>query len=115
VTQLARITAEPTLDALGNPVRRAILAMLAEAPQSVGALASRLPVSRPAVSRHLRVLEEADLVTFDRRGNRNIYRLQSEGFGAAHAWLDQFWDNALARFAMVAESTAPERTEGEPT
>lgn len=102
----AKITPETALDALGNPLRRSIVHMLAAESQPVGALAAKLPVSRPAVSKHLRVLEEANLVTFEKQGNRNVYRLAPLGFGAARQWLDKFWDNALARFAMVAENTS---------
>ena len=93
-------------DALGNPMRRAIVRLLAPGPQPVGAIAAQLPVSRPAVSKHLRVLQSAELVAYERRGNRNPFRLQPMGFEAARRWLDQFWDVALARFVMVAENTA---------
>jgi DNA-binding transcriptional ArsR family regulator len=94
------------LDALGNPIRRKIVALLSPGAQPVGVLAAQLPVSRPAVSKHLRVLENAELVTCERQGNRNLYRLDAQGFAAARGWLDSFWDEALARFAMVAENTS---------
>lgn len=96
------------LDALGNPVRRQIVQLLAAGPRPVGAIAAQLPVTRPAVSKHLRVLEDAALVTFDKAGNQNRYRLAPEGFTAARDWLGAFWDDALTRFALLAENTAPE-------
>jgi DNA-binding transcriptional ArsR family regulator len=104
----ARILAEPALDALGNPVRRAILRILAAGPRAVGEIAVKLPVSRPAVSKHLRIMERAQLVTHDRRGNRNLFRLDPSGFGAARRWLDGFWDEALANFARLADTPRPE-------
>jgi DNA-binding transcriptional ArsR family regulator len=104
-----RLRNDVVLDALGNDTRRAIVRLLAPGPRAVGELAARLPVSRPAVSKHLRILEDAKLVTFESDGTRNVYRLERAGFDAAHAWLDQFWDEALARFKLVAENTK-ERT-----
>jgi len=91
-------------EALGNAVRRDIVEALSEAPQSVGALALRLPVSRPAVSRHLRVLQEAGLVVHEGDGSRNVYRLRDAGFALARGWLMSFWDAALPRFAMLANN-----------
>lgn len=95
------------LDALGNPVRRAILELLAERPRPVGAITAGLDnaISRPAVSRHLKVLEQAELVTFERVGTRNVYRLEPTGFAEARAVLDAFWDEALDRFRLLAENT----------
>ena len=93
------------LDALGNPVRRDILMLLADGPKHVGELADSLPVSRPAVSRHLRQLEQAALVTSTPSGRRTVVELRYDGFEAAGVWLDAFWDHALRRFAMVAENT----------
>ena len=92
------------LDALGNPVRRQIVEMLAERPQAVGEIAAQLPISRPAVSKHLRVLQGAALVEFTADGTRNVFALRRQGFDAARAWLGDFWDDALARFRMVAEN-----------
>ncbi len=91
-------------DALGNPVRREIMRRLAAHPRSVGALAAALPISRPAVSKHLKVLQGAGLVSHSAYGNQNVYALDKRGFDEARAWLDAFWDEALARFAMVAEN-----------
>ena len=99
------LTDEAVFDALGNPVRREIMHILASGPRPVGEIAARLPVSRPAVSKHLRVLEDAHLVAYDKQGNRNVFRLDAVGFEAARHWLDAFWDEALARFALVAENT----------
>ena len=91
------------LDALGDPTRRAILELLAERPRPVGELAAELPVSRPAVSQHLRVLSDADLVSARRQGNRRIYQLDPSGVGAVRAYLDRFWNQALAAFKQAAE------------
>lgn len=92
------------LDALGNPVRREILERLRERPHNVGELAARFPVSRPAISRHLRVLTDAGLVVHTSEGTSNTYALRPEGFAVAHAYLSRFWDDALARFKLVAEN-----------
>lgn len=93
------------LDALGNPVRRQILALLSTGTRAVGKIAAELPVSRPAVSKHLQILERAELVTCERQGNRSLFRLRAQGFADARSWLDAYWDEALGRFAMVAENT----------
>ncbi|MEO1271642.1 MAG: metalloregulator ArsR/SmtB family transcription factor [Myxococcota bacterium] len=107
--------AEAVLDALGNPMRRQILKLLHDRPQSVGELARKLPVSRPAVSRHLRVMEEASLVGHVSEGTRHIFRVEQLGFVEAQRWLEGFWDDALARFALVAENSwNPEYEEEEP-
>ncbi len=95
------------LDALGNPTRREMLQLLGDSPRTVGELAEAFPISRPAVSKHLRVLEEAGLVRHATEGTRNIYELDLGGFEAARRWLDGFWDQALARFKLLAENTAP--------
>lgn len=98
---------EEVFDALGNPVRREIMRLLAPGPRPVGEIAAELPVSRPAVSKHLRILEDAKLVVHDKQGNRNVFRLHPAGFEAARQWLEAFWDDALARFTLVAENTSP--------
>ncbi len=90
-------------DALGDPTRRAIFELLAERPQAVGQLAGSLPVSRPAVSQHLRVLKQAGLVTDRAAGNRRIYQLDPIGVSALRAYLDRFWNRALAAFKEAAE------------
>lgn len=91
------------LDALGSPVRRAILQELRIAPLSVGEIAARFPVSRPAVSRHLRMLEQAGLVEARAAGARNVYDVRLQGFAAVRDFLDQFWDTALARLEALAK------------
>lgn len=90
------------LDALGNPVRREMLQALRATPLSVGELANRFPVSRPAVSRHLRVLEDAGLVEASAEGKRNLYSVRIQGFGPVRDFLDEFWDAALARLQELA-------------
>ncbi len=91
------------LTALGDPTRRAIFERLAGGPRPVGELAEGLPVTRPAVSQHLKVLKEAGLVTDRRVGTRRLYQLDPEGIGAVRAYFDRFWDHALAAFAAAAE------------
>lgn len=91
------------LDALGNPTRRQILQELRRKPLSVGEIAERLPVSRPAVSRHLRVLEEAGLVSLREDGTRNIYTIRMTGFTSVRAFLDDFWDVALTRLEELSK------------
>jgi DNA-binding transcriptional ArsR family regulator len=90
------------LDALGNPVRRAILRELRAGPLSVGEIAAGLPVSRPAVSRHLRALESAGLVRAREEGTRNIYSVHMRGFASVREFVDEFWDTALARLEELA-------------
>ena len=102
---MANASADTVLDALGNPTRRAIVRALAHGPLPVGAIAAQLPVSRPAVSQHLRVLEEAHLVSHRAQGRQNVYELDRSGFVAARAWLDAFWTEALDRFAALAEES----------
>ncbi|MCD5346598.1 metalloregulator ArsR/SmtB family transcription factor [Agromyces sp. H3Y2-19a] len=97
------------LDALGDPTRRRIVELLATSgPLSVGEVAAGLPVSRPAVSQHLRVLASSGLVTHDAVGTRNIYRLDDRGAEALRGWLDEFWSAALSRFAEAAERESKE-------
>ena len=97
-------------DALGDATRREIVRLLAEEPRSVGELADRLPVSRPAVSQHLRVLAAAELVAARAEGTRRVYRLDGSGAGQAREFLDRMWDTALDRFAALAASSAQEET-----
>ncbi|HKP52100.1 MAG TPA: metalloregulator ArsR/SmtB family transcription factor [Chloroflexia bacterium] len=94
------------MDALGHQTRRDILALLKEAAMPVGDIAVRLPISRPAVSKHLRTLEKAGLVEYTSSGTRNIFRLRPSGFDAARAYVESFWDEALASFRQVAEEQA---------
>jgi DNA-binding transcriptional ArsR family regulator len=101
------VTRDSVLDALGDPTRRAILDRLSGGQQPVGAIAADLPVSRPAVSRHLRVLGEAGLVTHLKVGTRSLYRIDTAGLEVVREALDTFWDAALADLARVAEGGAP--------
>ena len=94
--------------ALGDPTRRAIFERLADRPSAVGELARELPVSRPAVSQHLKVLKDARLVVDRHAGNRRIYQLDPDGVGALRADLDQFWSKALAAYKTVVEQKAEE-------
>jgi DNA-binding transcriptional ArsR family regulator len=91
------------LGALGDPTRRAIFELLAVHPRAVGELARELPVSRPAVSQHLKVLKEVALVTDSAEGTRRLYRVDPRGVHALRDYLDQLWDNALAAFAAAVE------------
>ena len=95
-------------NALGDPTRRAIFERVAERPRAVGELASELPVSRPAVSQHLKVLKEARLVVDRHVGNRRIYQLNPDGIGALRADLDRFWGKALAAYKAAVEQPTKE-------
>jgi DNA-binding transcriptional ArsR family regulator len=94
--------------ALGDPTRRAIFERVAEQPRAVGELARELPVSRPAVSQHLKVLKEAGLVLDRPVGSRRIYQLDRAGLEALRAQLDRFWTSALANYKAVAEQRTEE-------
>ena len=91
------------MDALGDPTRRAIFERLRSGPLSVGEIAAEVPVSRPAVSQHLRVLKEAGLVTERRNGTRRLYRLDPDGLGELRRYVEDFWMDALAAFKAEAE------------
>ena len=91
------------MNALGDPTRRAIFELLRSGPRAVGEIAGELPVSRPAVSQHLRVLKEAGLVTERRDGTRRLYRLDPDGLAELRAAFDEFWTQALAGFKAAAE------------
>ena len=92
-------------EALGDPNRRAIVELLHDGDRSVRDIADALPISRPAVSRHLRLLKQAGLVTDRAEGTRRLYRLHDEGIEAARAYLEQVWGEAAARFTIAAENT----------
>jgi DNA-binding transcriptional ArsR family regulator len=92
-----------SLTALADPTRRKIFERLRRGPSPVGRLAEGLPVSRPAVSQHLKVLKEAGLVSEQQDGARRIYRIDPEGLGQLRKWLDQFWNDALDSFKAEAE------------
>jgi DNA-binding transcriptional ArsR family regulator len=95
--------------ALGDPTRREIFARIAERPRAVGELARELPVSRPAVSQHLRVLKDAGLVMDRAEGNRRIYQADPAGLAALRAQLDTFWNQALATFEQVVDHDTKEK------
>jgi DNA-binding transcriptional ArsR family regulator len=106
-------SADP-FDALGDPNRREILRLLSEGDKPVHEIASVLPISRPAVSRHLRLLKDAGLVAERADGNRRIYHLEGGGVQAVQDYLEGVWGEAAARFRMVAENTTPPRRSGPP-
>ena len=96
-------------EALGDPTRRAIVACLAERPRAVGEIADELPISRPAVSQHLKVLREAGLVVDRAAGTRRVYRLSPEGLGALRDQLETFWNRALDGYQDIAEQPTEEK------
>ena len=97
---------DTAFNALGDPTRREIFERLSAGPLSVVHIAEGLPVSRPAVSQHLKVLCSAKLVKMEKRGTRSMYELDKEGIKAMRDYLDRFWDEALANFKALAEQTA---------
>jgi DNA-binding transcriptional ArsR family regulator len=92
------------LAALGDPTRQSIVELLADGPRAVGDIAAHLPVSRPAVSQHLRVLKAAGLVTDRQAGTRRLYQLDPDGADAVRAYVDRLWSRALAAFKDAVES-----------
>jgi len=96
---------QSAMDALGDPTRRAIFEQLRRGPRAVGEIAGELPVSRPAVSQHLRVLKKAGLVSERRDGTRRLYRLDPDGLAEVRRYFDDFWSEALAGFKAVAEQS----------
>jgi DNA-binding transcriptional ArsR family regulator len=96
-------------DALGDPHRRFIVELLGSGGRSVRAIADELPISRPAVSRHLRLLKNAGLVVEEARGTQRIYRLHDEGVAAVQAYLLKVWGDAAARMRLFAENTDPSK------
>jgi DNA-binding transcriptional ArsR family regulator len=99
------------MDALGDGTRRLILERLRGGPRPVGELAAELPVSRPAVSQHLRVLKEAGLVTERRNGTRRLYRVDTDGLAEVRDYLESFWTDVLAAFEAAAEAEAEKEDE----
>ena len=95
-------------DALGDPNRREILRLLGDGAKPVQEIADSMPISRPAVSRHLRLLKDAGMVAEDPRGTRRIYHLEEEGLRAVQVYLERVWGEAAARFRMLAENTERE-------
>src|SRR3954449_2066421 len=98
--------AQEILSALGDPTRQAILDLLLEGPQPVGELAALLPVSRPAVSQHLKVLKEVGVVVARKEGTRRVYRVDPAGLAPLRAYLERFWTKNLVAFAHYAEEQA---------
>jgi len=102
------MTYEKAIAALADPTRRAMIERLRSGPIAVGVLAADLPVSRPAVSQHLKVLSDAGLLRVKTQGTRRLYQLEPQGLAGLRAYLDALWDDALARFAARAEELAKE-------
>ncbi|MBL8531358.1 MAG: winged helix-turn-helix transcriptional regulator [Hyphomonadaceae bacterium] len=100
---------QSALTALADPTRRALLERLRDGPQAVSQIAAGMPVSRPAVSQHLKALKAAGLVTDEARGTARIYRIHADGLRELREWLDTFWEDALARFKDYAEAETDER------
>ena len=105
-------TAELAFDALGDPMRRRILERLAGGPRPVVDIATSLPIGRPAVSRHLKVLSDAGLVTHTSRGTRNLYALAPDGQVALQQWIVGLWDTALGSFAAYVDENTKEKPNG---
>jgi DNA-binding transcriptional ArsR family regulator len=103
----------PVLVALADGTRRAVFELVADAPRSVAEIAAALPISRPAVSQHLRVLKEARLVTVRPEGTRRIYSVDPQGLTAVREYLDRFWSTALAAYAREVGRTVPQPPEHE--
>jgi DNA-binding transcriptional ArsR family regulator len=101
------MTYNRALTALADPTRRRVFEQLGDGPRTVGAIARDMPVSRPAVSQHLRVLKDAGLVRDEQDGTRRLYAIDPRGLGPLRRWLDQFWDGALDAFkAEVDRNTS---------
>jgi DNA-binding transcriptional ArsR family regulator len=105
------VNATDQMAALGDATRRKIVEVLSVRPSSVADIARQLPVSRPAVSQHLRVLKDAGLVTLRKEGTRNIYQLDPQGVAALRDHLDALWQTALEQFKTKAERASPQRKE----
>jgi DNA-binding transcriptional ArsR family regulator len=111
----ARFDAPALVEALADPSRRAILTMLCEHPASVTVLADAMPVSRPAVSQHLKVLKDVGLVTDHAEGTRRVYTVQPDALEAIRAYFDDFWKSSLMAFRLAAEATTgPSHTTNSP-
>lgn len=104
---------ENALTALADPTRRRVFEALRSGPKAVGAIAQGLPVSRPAVSQHLKILKDAGLVQEEAKGTRHIYSIDPAGLGSIRRWLDQFWDDALSAFAAELAHDAEQDDKGE--
>jgi DNA-binding transcriptional ArsR family regulator len=108
-TAMKRSVAVKVFETLGDPHRFAIVEHLMKSPRSVQELADRLPISRPAVSRHLRLLKASGLVLDEARGAQRIYRLQPDCLEKVRDYFEQLWDEAQRRFVIAAENTRPKR------
>jgi DNA-binding transcriptional ArsR family regulator len=106
IQQLPAISAEKALNAFGDPTRRRVFERLRHRARSVGEIADGMDVSRPAVSQHLKVLQEAGLVAVRAEGTRRLYSVEPRGIAALRSWLDGFWDEAMTAFKAAAESEA---------
>ena len=106
-------TYEQVLDALGDKTRRQIVQVLRGGPVAVGTLAEQIPVSRPAISQHLRVLQACQLVAYESIGTRHFYRLDPTGVREVRAWLEDFWDVVLNQFAQYAAEQAAKDGSGQ--
>ena len=104
MSEVNALRSDQALDALGNPVRRHILHLLSEHPRSVVEIANLLPISRPAVSKHLKILQDASLVSFESVGTQHVFSVDLTGMEEARGWLNHFWEVALLRFKLVAEN-----------
>jgi DNA-binding transcriptional ArsR family regulator len=100
------------VEALGDPTRRAIFELLVDGPRSVGELAEVVPISRPAVSQHLKVLHQRGLVDVRPQGTRRLYLVSPDGVDAMRAYLDQMWDSALRAFARAVTDETVQNTQG---
>jgi DNA-binding transcriptional ArsR family regulator len=105
------VSAAAVLDALGDKTRRSILEKLSTGPVAVGVLADQLPISRPAVSQHLRVLKDADLVVESVAGTRRLYRINRAGLMVVRDYLDRFWETTLDNFALLASADVESKEE----
>jgi DNA-binding transcriptional ArsR family regulator len=105
----ARRTGAALHAALADPTRESIVRVLLEGERSVGEIAEQLPISRPAVSKHLRLLESAGLVQFRAEGTRNVYAVQPDALAQLRDELDRMWERALQRYALVANNTRPRK------
>ncbi|MEX2129087.1 MAG: metalloregulator ArsR/SmtB family transcription factor [Xanthobacteraceae bacterium] len=108
------MTYATALTALADPTRRRVFEQLRGGPKTVGAIAARLPVSRPAVSQHLKVLRDAGLVAERPDGTRRVHFIDPNGLGPLRAWLDQFWVQALAAFQAEVDADSKNRKEKQP-
>ena len=108
------MTYDKALASLGDPTRRHVFERLRSGPLAVGAIARDMPVSRPAVSQHLKILKDAGLVADRQDGTRRVYYIDPNGLGPLRAWLDGFWDQALLSFQADIERSAPIETEKKP-